>query len=325
MMTVMNYRKAIAEGIGRALRSDQRVVFLGEDVGAAGGAFKSTVGLYEEFGPDRVWDTPISEQAIVGAAMGAAMTGLRPIAEIMFTDFLGVCWDMVANQVAKARYMSGGQLEVPLVIRAHGGAGLGFGAQHSQTWENLLMSIPGIKVAAPSTPRDVIGLLAAAVADPDPVILLEHKALFDAKEDVPDEPFLEPLGSASIRRTGDDLTLVALSAMVPVAVQAAATLEAEHGISAEVIDLRSVTPTDTATLLQSVERTSRLMTVEENPRPCGWGAEIASIVAEEGFTFLDAPIQRVTSANVPVPFAANLEHATIPNADTVVKAVLSYS
>lgn len=324
-MTVMNYRKAIAEGIGRALRSDQRVVFLGEDVGAAGGAFKSTVGLYEEFGPDRVWDTPISEQAIVGAAMGAAMTGLRPIAEIMFTDFLGVCWDMVANQVAKARYMSGGQLEVPLVIRAHGGAGLGFGAQHSQTWENLLMSIPGIKVAAPSTPRDVIGLLAAAVADPDPVILLEHKALFDAKEDVPDEPFLEPLGSASIRRTGDDLTLVALSAMVPVAVQAAATLEAEHGISAEVIDLRSVTPTDTATLLQSVERTSRLMTVEENPRPCGWGAEIASIVAEEGFTFLDAPIQRVTSANVPVPFAANLEHATIPNADTVVKAVLSYS
>ncbi|MGH3385541.1 MAG: alpha-ketoacid dehydrogenase subunit beta [Nocardioidaceae bacterium] len=324
-MTVMNYRKAIAEGIGRALRSDQRVVFLGEDVGAAGGAFKSTVGLYEEFGPDRVWDTPISEQAIVGAAMGAAMTGLRPIAEIMFTDFLGVCWDMVANQVAKARYMSGGQLAVPLVIRAHGGAGLGFGAQHSQTWENLLMSIPGIKVAAPSTPRDVVGLLAAAVADPDPVILLEHKALFDAKEDVPDEPFLEPLGSASIRRTGDDLTLVALSAMVPVALQAAATLEAEHEIRAEVIDLRSVTPTDTATLLQSVERTSRLMTVEENPRPCGWGAEIASIVAEEGFTFLDAPIQRVTSANVPVPFAANLEHATIPHADTVVQAVLSYS
>jgi len=321
----MNYRKAISEAIARTMRADDRVVFLGEDVGAAGGAFKTTVGLQEEFGRDRVWDTPISEQAIIGAALGAAMTGLRPIAEIMFADFLGTCWDGIANHVAKLRYMSAGQLTAPLVIRTHGGAGLGFGAQHSQTWENLVMAIPGLKVAVPSTPADVVGLLRSAVEDPDPVIMIENKALFDVKGEVPDDPdYRVPLGLAQIVRAGTDITLVALGSSVRTAVAAAERL-AEQGVDAEVIDLRTLVPLDFPTLKTSLEKTSRVALVEEGTRACGWGAEISSLLAQECFFLLDAPIQRITAPPVPVPFAEVLERMWIPTAEDVVTAVLSYN
>lgn len=321
-MTVMNYRKAISEAIARAMRLDQRVVFLGEDVAEAGGAFKTTPGLLDEFGPIRVRDTPIAEQAITGAAMGAAMTGMRPIAEIMFSDFLGVCWDIVGNEIAKSRYMTAGQLQSPLVIRVHNGAGLGFAAQHSQSLENLAMMTPGLKVVAPSNPVDLIGLMATAVEDDDPVVFFEHKALFDVKGDVPDEDYKIPFGEAHRVTEGSDVTIVALAAMVPVAVEAAGILEAA-GVSAEVLDLRTLTPLDTDAILASVAKTSHLVIVEENPRPCGWGAEVSSLVAEKALFDLDGPIIRVCGEPVPIPFAAALEAAALPNADRVVAAVRS--
>ena len=320
-MPELTYRGAIARGIAQEMRRDPSVVLIGEDVGAAGGVFKLTEGLFAEFGPDRVRDTPISEQAIVGAAMGAAMTGLRPIAELMFSDFFAVTWDMVINQIAKTRYMTDGQVSLPLVLRTANGAGLRFGAQHSQSVENWAMAIPGLKVVAPSTPADVVGLMAAAVRDPDPVIFCEHKALFADKADVPDGEIIDTLGTARIVRQGKDATIVALAAMVPKAVAAADLLAAEHGVDAEVIDLRSLVPLDTAAILASVAKTSRLFTVEENPRLCGWGAEIASIVADEGFYSLDAPIVRITTPHIPLPSAAALEDLALPSVERIVETV----
>jgi pyruvate dehydrogenase E1 component beta subunit len=320
-MAELTYRAAVAAGIAQEMERDEAVVFLGEDVAAAGGVFKTTEGLLARFGPERVRDTPISEQAIVGAAMGAAMTGLRPIAELMFSDFFAVAWDMVANQIAKTRYMTDGQVSLPLVIRTANGAGLRFGAQHSQSVESWAMAIPGLKVVAPSNPADVVGLLASAIRDPDPVVFCESKALFATKGEVPDGEHVEPLGTASVVRPGTDCTIVALAAMVPRSVEAAERLAADHGISAEVIDLRSLVPLDVATILESVGRTSRLFTVEENPRLCGWGAEIASIVVDEGFWSLDAPIVRITAPHIPLPAAAALEDAAIPSADRIVSTV----
>jgi pyruvate dehydrogenase E1 component beta subunit len=317
----LTYRGAIARGIAQEMRRDPSVVLIGEDVGAAGGVFKLTEGLFAEFGPDRVRDTPISEQAIVGAAMGAAMTGLRPIAELMFSDFFAVTWDMVINQIAKTRYMTDGQVSLPLVLRTANGAGLRFGAQHSQSIENWAMAIPGLKIVAPSTPADVVGLMAAAVRDPDPVIFCEHKALFADKADVPDGEIVDTLGTARVVRQGADATIVALAAMVPKAVAAADVLAAQHGVDAEVIDLRSLVPLDTAAILASVAKTSRLFTVEENPRLCGWGAEIASIVADEGFYSLDAPIVRITTPHIPLPSAAALEDLAVPSVERIVETV----
>jgi len=320
-MAELTYRAAIAAGIAQEMRRDPSVVLIGEDVGAAGGVFKLTEGLFDEFGPKRVRDTPISEQAIEAAGQGAAMTGLRPIAELMFSDFFAVTWDMVANQIAKTRYMTDGQVSLPLVLRTANGAGLRFGAQHSQSIENWAMAIPGLKVVAPSTPADVVGLMAAAVRDPDPVIFCEHKALFAIKGEVPDGEVIDTLGTARILRTGADVTIVALAAMVPKALEAAERLAAEHGVDAEVIDLRSLVPLDTATILASVAKTSRLFTVEENPRLCGWGAEIASIVADEGFYSLDAPIVRITTPHIPLPSASVLEDLAIPSVDRIVDTI----
>jgi len=320
-MAELTYRQAVAAAIAQEMRRDSSVVLIGEDVGAAGGVFKLTEGLFDEFGPDRVRDTPISEQAIVGAAMGAAMTGLRPIAELMFSDFFAVTWDMVANQIAKTRYMTDGQVSLPLVIRTANGAGLRFGAQHSQSIENWAMAIPGLKIVAPSTPADMVGLMAAAIRDDDPVIMCEHKALFAEKGEVPDGELIDTLGTARIVRPGADVTIVALAAMVPKAVAAADRLAAEHGMDAEVIDLRSLVPLDTATILASVAKTSRLFTVEENPRLCGWGAEIASIVADEGFYSLDAPIVRITTPHIPLPSAAALEDLAVPSVERIVETV----
>ncbi len=325
-MAELTYRDAVSMGIAQELAHDPNVVFLGEDVAGAGGVFKTTGGLLEAFGPKRVRDAPISEQVILGAAMGAAMTGLRPIAEIMFSDFLAVCWDIVANEIAKTRYMTDGQMSLPLVIRTANGAGSRFGAQHSQSVENWAMMIPGLKVVAPSTAVDTIGLLAAAVRDPDPVIFFEHKSCYPMKFDVPsgDDDIVDELGTAKIVRQGSDVTIVALAFMVHKALGAAERL-AEHGIDAEVIDVRSLVPLDTKTILESVAKTNRIFTVEENPRLCGWGAEVASIVAEDAFWDLDAPVVRITTPHVPLPAADSLEDATIPSVervfDTIMKAV----
>lgn len=321
-MAELTYRNAIARGIGQEMAHDPRVVFIGEDVGAAGGVFKTTVGLFERFGADRVRDTPISEQAIIGAIMGAAMNGLRPIGELMFSDFLAVTWDGVANQIAKTRYMTGGQVALPLVIRTANGGGTRFGGQHSQSLENWAMAVPGLKVVAPATPRDVVGLMAAAVRDDDPVVFFDHKKLYATKEDVPDGDIVDSLGTAVVRAPGSDVTIVALAAMVPVALEAATRLK-ESGVSAEVIDVRSLVPLDTATILESVSRTGRLFTVEENPRLCGWGAEVASIAAEECLWDLDGPIVRITTPHIPLPSAANLEDLAIPSVERVVATVLS--
>jgi pyruvate/2-oxoglutarate/acetoin dehydrogenase E1 component len=317
----LTYREAVARGIAQEMARDPDVIFFGEDVAKAGGVFKATVGLYEQFGPKRVRDTPISEQAIMGAAMGAAMTGLKPIAEIMFSDFFAVCFDYIANEFAKSRYMSNGQLKCPLVVRTGNGAGSRFGAQHSQSVENWCMMIPGLKVVAPSNPRDVIGLMAAAVRDPDPVIFFEHKSLYPTKGEVPDGEIVEALGSAKIVRPGRDATILALALMVPRALEAAEKL-APLGIDCEVIDLRSLVPLDTRTILGSVGRTHRLFTVEENPRLCGWGAEIVSIVADEAFYDLDGPPVRITTPHIPLPAADILEDLALPSVDRIVDRVM---
>ena len=320
-MAELTYRDAVARGIAQEMERDEDVVFLGEDVAGAGGVFKATVGLLEKFGPVRVRDTPISEQAILGAAMGAAMTGLKPIAEIMFSDFFAVCFDYIANEFPKSRYMSNGQLKCPLVVRTGNGAGSRFGAQHSQSVENWCMMIPGLKVVAPSNPRDVIGLMAAAVRDPDPVIFFEHKSLYATKGEVPDGEIVDSLGTAAIARPGKDATILALALMVPRALAAAEKLKAEHGIDCEVVDVRSLVPLDTQTILGSVARTHRLFTVEENPRLCGWGAELVSIVADEAFYDLDGPPVRITTPHIPLPAADILEDIALPTVDRIVERV----
>ena len=319
-MAQLTFREAIARGIAQEMRRDDSVVFLGEDVGAAGGVFKGTVGLLEEFGDVRVRDTPISEQAILGAAMGAAMTGLRPIAEIMFSDFFAVCWDIVANEIAKSRYMTNGQVAFPLVIRSGNGGGLRFGAQHSQSVENWAMMIPGLKVVVPSNAVDVIGLMAASIRDPDPVIFLEAKALYASKMDVPDGEIVDTLGSAKVLRQGSNATVVALGSMVPKALQAAEEL-ATNGIECTVIDVRSLVPLDTTTILREVSATGRMFTVEENPRLCGWGAELASIIADEVFYDLDGPIVRITTPHIPLPAADALEDLAIPSVERIVNTI----
>jgi pyruvate dehydrogenase E1 component beta subunit len=322
-MAELSYRDAVARGIAQEMERDPDVVLLGEDVAKAGGVFKATVGLYERFGERRVRDTPISEQAILGAAMGAAMTGLKPIAEIMFSDFFAVCYDYIANEFPKSRYMSNGQLGCPLVVRTANGGGSRFGAQHSQSVEAWAMQIPGLKVVAPSTPHDVVGLLAAAVRDPDPVIFLEHKSLYGTKGEVADGEIFEPLGKAKVVRPGRDATILALALMVPRALEAAERMAAEDGIDCEVIDVRSLVPLDTETILGSVGRTGRLFTVEENPRLCGWGAEVVSIVADEAFYDLDGPPVRITTPHLPLPAADILEDLVLPSADRIRERVVA--
>jgi pyruvate dehydrogenase E1 component beta subunit len=307
MAELITYRQAVSEGIAREMRRDASVVCLGEDIGVAEGVFKTTTGLFAEFGAERVWDTPISEQAIVGAALGAAMTGIRPVAEIMFSDFFACCYDYLANEIPKMRYMTGGQVTVPLVIRTANGGGLGFGAQHSQAVENWVFTVPG-------------GLMASAIRSDDPVIFFEHKGLLASKGELAPPDHVVPLGEAAVVRSGDDVTIVALASTVPTALSAAEQL-GEEDISVEVVDLRCLVPLDAKAVLESVERTSRLLIVEENPYQGGWGGTIASIVADEGFESLDAPIRRVASECVPLPFADVLEDEVIPTVNKVVEAV----
>ena len=316
----LTYREAVSRAIAQEMERDASVYFIGEDVAAAGGVFKTTEGLFERFGPKRVRDTPISEQAIIGAIMGAAMNGLRPVAELMFSDFFAVCWDLIANQIAKTRYMTNGQVALPLVIRTANGGGVRFGAQHSQSVEGWAMAIPGLKVVVPSNPVDMIGLFAAAVRDPDPVIVVEPKVLYATKGEVPDGEVVDRLGSAKVLREGSDVTIAALGAMVPRSLEAAEAL-AGDGIDAEVIDVRSLVPLDATTILESVGKTGRFVTVEESPRLCGWGAEVASIVAEDRFFDLDGPIVRITTPHIPLPAADALEDLAIPSAASIAERV----
>ena len=317
-MTEVTYRDAIIRGIGDALTADEDVFFIGEDIGAAGGAFKLSAGLLEQFGPRRVRDTPISEQAIVGAAIGAAVQGLRPLAEIMFADFSGVCFDQIANQLAKYRYMTGGQVNVPVTIRMANGAGTGFAAQHSQPAENWFLNVPGLKIVVPATPGDAYGLLRAAIEDPDPVLIFEHKALFNLKGPLPDGPL--ELGRAEVVHPGGDVTVVTTQQMRHRAVEAAERLEAE-GISVEVIDLRCLLPLDLPTVIASVERTNRLLVAQEATPAGSWGASLVAEVLQTHFETLDAPPRLVAAPATPVPYAGVLEAEWVPSTEVICAAI----
>lgn len=313
----MSFAEAIRDALRLAMEADERVVLMGEDIGVYGGAFGVTGDLVERFGPDRVMDTPISELGGAGVAVGAAMTGLRPIYEFQFSDFAALAMEQIVNQAAKMRYMLGGEAEVPVVFRMPSGSGTGAAAQHSQSFEAWFGHVPGLKVVQPSTPADAKGLLLAALADPDPVIVFEHKLLYKMKGPVPEGHYTVPIGKAQVVREGTDLTIVASAIMVHRALAAAEKLAAE-GISAEVIDLRSVRPIDRETIVGSVRKTGKLLCVYEGVKTMGVGAEISALVAEsEAFDYLDAPILRLGGAEAPIPYNPDLERAAVPQAETI--------
>ncbi len=321
-MAEIRYREALRDAHAEEMRRDPNVFLMGEEVGVWGGSFKVSEGLLEEFGPERVIDTPISEEVIAGAGTGAAMVGLRPIVELMTINFSLLAMDQIVNHAAKLYYMSGGQLPIPIVFRAPGGGGQQLGAQHSQSLEAHYVHTPGIKVVMPSTPADAKGLLKSSIRDDDPIMFIEHEALYGIKGEAPDdEDFTIPLGVADIKREGDDVTIVAYSRMVHVALEAAAALEKEDGVSVEIIDPRTLKPFDIDAVVKSVEKTSRLIIVEEDCRTGGVGAEIAASVGERAFFSLDSPILRVAGADVPMPYSKQLEQDAIPHADDVVHAV----
>ena len=319
-MAETTYIKAITATLARAMRADDRVFILGEDV-AEGGPYTATAGLAEEFGAERVLNTPISEAAITGVAIGAAQSGMRPVLEIMFIDFITLALDQLVNAAAKAHFMSGGQLRVPLVLRTQGGAGQRGAAQHSQSLESWLVHVPGLKVVMPSRAADAAGLLASAIADPNPVVFIENKTLYFRTGEVPDPAPPVPLGEAATLRAGGDVTIVALSRLVDDALAAADRLASEDGIEAEVIDPRTLVPLDLETIVESVKRTGRLVVAHEAVRHGGFGAEIAAQVQEAAFDFLDAPVARVGAPFTPIPLSPPLEDAYIPGADEVVDAV----
>jgi pyruvate dehydrogenase E1 component beta subunit len=319
MSETVTYREALNRAMGDALAEDERVFLFGEDVGAGGGAFKITDGLLHRFGPKRVRDTPISEQAIVGTAIGSALMGLRPLAEIMFADFAAVCFDQIANEMAKYRYMTGGQVTMPVTIRMGNGAGGGFGSQHSQAAENWLLNIPGLKIAVPGTPADAYGLLRAAVRDPDPVLVFEHKHLFNLKGELGDPPAVAELGKAEIVRAGDDITLVGTQLMRHRCLEAAQRL-ADDGVRAEVIDPRTLAPLDLATIRDSVDRTNRLLVAQECPPDGSWGASLVARLVGTELEAFDAPPALVSAEETPVPYAGVLEELWLPSVDRIVDA-----
>ena len=313
----MSYAEAIREAMAIAMEADPSVILMGEDIGVYGGAFQVTLDLVDRFGPDRVMDTPISELGGAGVAVGAALTGLKPIFEFQFSDFAMLAMEQIVNQAAKLRYMLGGEASVPVVFRLPSGSGTGAAAQHSQSIEAWFGQVPGLKVLQPATPEDAKGMLLAALADPDPVMIFEHKLLYKMRGHVPAGHYLTPIGKALVRRPGTDLTIVAGSIMVHRALEAAEALAAD-GIDAEVIDLRCIRPIDRETILQSVRKTGRLMVVYEGVKAFGVGAEISAMVAEsDAFDFLDAPILRLGAADAPVPYNPDLERASVPQVDTI--------
>lgn len=318
-MRSLNFRWAINEALREEMERNERVFIAGEDVGKPGGPFGITKGLCEKFGEQRVKDTPLSEEAIIGLAVGAAAAGYRPVAEIMFMDFITIAMDQICNQAAKMRYLYGGKISLPLVIRTLFGTGLRAGGHHSQSLESWFIHTPGLKVVMPSTPYDAKGLLKSAIRDDNPVIFLEHKGLLRIKGDVPEEEFLIPLGVADVKRTGKHATVVATGKLVHTALGAAEQL-AGDGIELEVIDPRTLSPLDKETILNSVRKTNHLIIAHEGPKPCGIGAEISAVVAEEGLDFLDAPIKRLTSPFMPIPFGP-LEDVLVPQVNDIIDAV----
>jgi acetoin:2,6-dichlorophenolindophenol oxidoreductase subunit beta len=315
-MREITYAQALREALAEEMTRDPNILLMGEDIGVYGGVFKVTEGLLARFGPARVRETPISEAGFVGAAVGLAMTGKHPVVELMFMDFAWVASDLIFNQAAKMRYMSGGRVSVPLVIRTQQGGGRGNGAQHSQSLETIFTHIPGLKVVLPATPYDAKGLLKSALRDPNPVVFIEHKLLYNTKGPVPEEEYTIPLGQAEIRRDGQDVTLVSLSRTVLHALEAAQAA-ADEGISVEMIDLRCTAPLDVETILNSVRKTGRLVIAHEAHRRLGIGAEIAAIVQEQAFDYLDAPIERVAALDVPIPSSLPLENYVLPGKEQI--------
>ena len=313
---VITFGEAVKEALAEELRRDERVFIIGEDVGEAGTAFKVLLGLIDEFGPERVIDSPISEPGITGMGVGAAMTGMRPVVDIMFGDFITLTMDQMVNQAAKAHYMSGGKLKVPMVLRTTMGAGRRSAAQHSQSLHAWFSHIPGLKVAVPSTPYDAKGLMKTAIRDDNPVAIFEDKMMYQLKGPVPEEEYTIPFGVADIKREGTDVTLVGTSSMIHVALEAAKMLE-EIGISAEVVDPRTTVPLDKETLIESAKKTSRAIVIDEGYDQYGITAELASVIADGAFYYLDAPVKRMGAMNVPIPFSPVLEDLTIPNAERV--------
>ena len=320
-MPEMMVREAVARGLREALDRDDRVFLMGEDIGAYGGAYAVTGGFLEQYGPDRVRDTPIAESVIVGSAVGAAMAGLRPIVEIMTINFTLLAMDQIVNHAAKLRYMSNGQMAIAMIVRTVTGGGGQLGATHSQSFEGWYASVPGLKVAVPSTPYDALGLLRSAVKNDDPTIYAEHALLYGTRGEVPNEWYEVPFGEAAVRRTGSDVTIISYSRMAQVAMEAAKTLEEVKDLSAEVIDLRTLRPLDVETVVESVKKTSRAVVVEEAWRTGGFAGEIASSIQDEAFDYLDGPVVRVGGVDVPTPYARQLEAAAIPDAARVIAAM----
>lgn len=321
-MRNMTYAEALREAILNEMRRDPTVFLLGEDIGRFGGTFGVTRGLIDEFGEDRVRDTPISETAITGVSIGAAATGMRPVAELMFMDFVTVAMDQLVNQAAKMRYMFGGKITIPMVLRMPAGAGIQAAAQHSQSLEAWFTHVPGLKVVYPSTPKDALGLMISAIRDDNPVVFVEHKVLYSMKGDVPDNNEPIPLGVADIKREGSDVTVVATGLMVHKALKAAEILSKE-GIEAEVIDPRTLFPLDKEKIFNSLKKTHKVVIVTEEVKRGSWGGELAAMIAEEMFDYLDAQIVRIGALNTPIPFTTVLENVVIPNEEDIIKAVKS--
>jgi pyruvate dehydrogenase E1 component beta subunit len=319
-MRELTYAQAINEALRQCMKMDERVILLGEDIGVYGGIFQVTAGLLSEFGPERVIDTPIAEAGFTGASIGAALTGMRPVVEIMFIDFTTVCMDMIINQMAKMHYMFGGRGKVPVVLRINIGAGRGAAAQHSQSFHALFMHIPGLYVAAPATPYDAKGLMIEAIRNDNPVVFVEHKKLYVEKGDVPEESYTIPFGQADIKRVGSDLTIVATHALVTRSLNAAEEV-AKEGIDVEIVDPRTLVPLDGRAILESVKKTGRLLVADEGHKTCGVAAEISAMVAEEAIYYLKAPVARVCSPDTPVPFSPPLEQAYIPDVKDLVPAI----
>jgi pyruvate dehydrogenase E1 component beta subunit len=318
-MREITYLEAVREALWQEMERDERVFIIGEDVGVYGGAFGVTRGMVEHFGEERVIDTPISEYGIAGAITGAALTGMRPVGEIMFMDFTTLAMEQLVNQAAKMRFMFGGMIEVPFVLRCPAGSGTGAAAQHSQSLENWFVHVPGLKVVMPTTPYDVKGLLLASIQDDNPVIFVEHKLLYKTKSAVPQEQYTIPLGLADVKREGDDLTIIATSVMVRRALEAAEQL-AQEGISAEVVDPRTLKPLDEETIVRSVAKTGRVMIVHEACRTGGYGGELAAVIAgSEAFDYLDAPIIRLAGRDMPIPYNRTLEYHTVPQVEDIVQ------
>ena len=319
MAQTIAYREALNQALREEMRRDPDVFIIGEEVAEYGGAYKVTEGLLQEFGPERVIDTPISEEAIAGTGIGAAMIGLRPVVELMTINFSLLAMDQIVNHGAKLRYMSGGQLQIAVVIRAPQGAGLQLGAQHSQNLESLYAHIPGLKVVIPATPADAKGLLKSSIRDNNPVMFLEHEMLYASKGEVPDEEYLLPLGVADVKRAGTDVSLLSYSRMLLLCMKVAEQLAGE-GIDAEVVDVRTLRPLDAETIVGSVKKTHKAIIVEEDWRFAGMGAEIASKIVEGAFDYLDAPAMRLAAAEVPMPYSKQLEQLALPSADEIVSA-----